>query len=53
MKKYLSFPLTYTYLQYIGFNTYFYNVSIPEKCRAIIQDMHDVGHKSVSQMYSR
>ena len=49
MKKYLSFPLTHTYLQYIGFNTYFYHVSIvPEKCRAIILDMHDVGHKSLS-----
>ena len=35
-------------LTYIHFNTYFYHVFIPEKCRAIILDMHDVGHKSLS-----
>ena len=42
-------------LTYIHFNTYFYHVFIPEKCRAIILDMHDVGHKSLSQsqMYFR
>ena len=36
MKKYLSFPLMHTYLQYIGFNTYFYHVSIvPDRVSSV------------------